>query len=126
MQNEQIFVISTQLYENYAAHDWGGMGECPQLWKAKGGMDYKITNVPDTVTTRELLQLCEQVGVGYCDNEFYREYHIHYQWADSEWLTPFERDQLVYDGHIQYPAPQLEYGYLVFLKQTNRQHPYAD
>jgi hypothetical protein len=35
-------VISTQVYENYGAHDWDGTGECPQYWKAKGGSDYVI------------------------------------------------------------------------------------
>ena len=35
-------LISTQVYENYGAHDWDGTGECPQYWKAKGGSDYVI------------------------------------------------------------------------------------
>ena len=33
-------LITTQNYENYGAHDWDGVGECPQYWKAKGGSDY--------------------------------------------------------------------------------------
>ncbi len=34
-------IISTQIYENYGAHDWDGTGLCPQRWKAKGGEDYQ-------------------------------------------------------------------------------------
>jgi hypothetical protein len=32
--------ITTQYMENYGAHDWDGVGECPQYWKFKGGEDY--------------------------------------------------------------------------------------
>ena len=41
-----MLVITTQVYENYGAHDWDGKGECPQYWKAKGGSEYKILGVP--------------------------------------------------------------------------------
>lgn len=30
-------VAYTQVYENYGAHCWDGVGDCPQYWKAKGG-----------------------------------------------------------------------------------------
>lgn len=29
--------IFTQLRENYGAHDWDGVGNCPQQWKNKSG-----------------------------------------------------------------------------------------
>ena len=35
-------LITTQVYENYGAHDWDGVGECPSYWKAKGGSDYVV------------------------------------------------------------------------------------
>ena len=38
-------VISTQHRENYGAHDWDGVGECPQYWKFKGGDTYVVSNV---------------------------------------------------------------------------------
>ena len=38
-------VINTQYKENYGAHDWDGVGECPQYWKFKGGSVYIIENV---------------------------------------------------------------------------------
>ena len=34
-----MLVIRTQIHENYGAHDWDGTGECPQYWKAKGGIN---------------------------------------------------------------------------------------
>ena len=38
--------VMTQIHENYGAHEWDGIGECPQMWKAKGGEDYIITGAP--------------------------------------------------------------------------------
>jgi hypothetical protein len=38
--------VMTQIHENYGAHDWDGVGECPQMWKAKGGEDYIIVGAP--------------------------------------------------------------------------------
>lgn len=35
-------VIHTQFRENYGAHDWSGVGECPQYWKNKGGDTYFV------------------------------------------------------------------------------------
>lgn len=33
-------VVMTQCAENYGAHDWNGVGQCPQYWKMKGGNEY--------------------------------------------------------------------------------------
>ena len=38
-------VISTQIRENYGAHDWDGVGECPQHWRCKGGDIYIVSNL---------------------------------------------------------------------------------
>lgn len=38
-------VISTQIRENYGAHDWDGKGTCPQYWKCKGGNTYVVSNL---------------------------------------------------------------------------------
>ena len=35
-------LITTQVRENYGAHDWDGVGECPQYWKSKGGNEYVL------------------------------------------------------------------------------------
>jgi len=39
-------LVSTQIHENYGAHDWDGTGDCPSHWKAKGGEDYIILGSP--------------------------------------------------------------------------------
>jgi len=38
-------VIQTQVKENYGAHDWDGVGVCPQYWKFKGGNTYVVENL---------------------------------------------------------------------------------
>lgn len=38
-------VISTQVFENYAAHDWNGEGDCPQYWKPKFGHTYIVSDI---------------------------------------------------------------------------------
>jgi len=38
--------VNTQIRENYGAHEWDGVGECPQCWKSKGGEDWVIMNAP--------------------------------------------------------------------------------
>jgi hypothetical protein len=35
-------IIGFQDMENYGSHAWDGNGECPQLWKPKGGIDYCV------------------------------------------------------------------------------------
>lgn len=40
-----VHVLSA-IRENYGAHDWDGSGECPQMWKNKGGDNYIISGVP--------------------------------------------------------------------------------
>lgn len=40
-------ILSTQYRENYGAHDWDGLGECPQYWKNKGGYEYVAAEMSD-------------------------------------------------------------------------------
>lgn len=39
-------LVTTQLRENYGAHDWDGEGACPQYWKIKGCYEYVVTLPP--------------------------------------------------------------------------------
>ena len=55
-------LITTQVRENYGAHDWDGTGECPQYWKFKGGNEYLVLNVEpslraEAVTSFRILAL---------------------------------------------------------------------
>ena len=64
-----MLVISTQVHENYGAHDWDGNGTCPQYWKAKGGADYKITNIPLNIDYLAVVALAGLEG----GNDYFRE-----------------------------------------------------
>ena len=106
-------LITTQVYENYGAHDWDGKGECPQYWKAKGGNDYVVKNfkanrrrsIADSAT-ETVMALRSQVEQ---DNQYYREHIIDFRVVADDYLTEFERSQLEYEGRITYPATELEF-----------------
>ena len=99
-------LITTQVYENYGAHDWDGVGECPQYWKAKGGTDYVVkkfkTNARRSIAesaTEAVMALRSQIEK---DNEFYRESIMDWRVVTDDYLTEFERDQLEYQGKIMF------------------------
>ena len=41
--------VLTQIRENYGAHDWDGVVDCPQHWKNKGGSTYVLSEEVDVV-----------------------------------------------------------------------------
>jgi len=96
-------LITTQTYENYGAHDWDGVGQCPQYWKAKGGSDYVVKKFKGDPTTA-VMALREQIE---CDNEAYRETIIDFRLVKDDYLTEFEQSQLDYEGKITYGAKEL-------------------
>ncbi len=55
-EKKMKIAIWTQYRENYGAHDWDGVGECPQYWKSKGGSCYVIENIEDSVNAQLLVQ----------------------------------------------------------------------
>ena len=97
-------LITTQVYENYGAHDWDGVGECPQYWKAKGGNDYVVKNVNVNTVTETVMALRSQIEQ---DNQAFREKIIGWEVVANGYLTEFERDQLEYEGKIRFPAKEL-------------------
>jgi hypothetical protein len=98
-------LITTQVYENYGAHDWDGVGECPQYWKAKGGNDYVVKKFKDlNKVTETVMALRGQIEQ---DNEGFRETIIGWEIVANDYLTEFEKDQLEYEGSIRYPAKEL-------------------
>ena len=98
-------LITTQVYENYGAHDWDGVGECPQYWKAKGGNDYVIKKFKDINRVTETVMAIR--GQIECDDRFYRETIINFEVVANDYLTEFEQSQLDYEGSIRYPAREL-------------------
>ena len=104
-------LISTQVYENYGAHDWDGKGECPQYWKAKGGNEYVVKNFKANIrrsiaesATETVMALRSQVEE---DSTGFRESIIDWRVVADDYLTEFEKDQLEYDGRIMFPAKEL-------------------
>ena len=98
-------LITTQVYENYGAHDWDGVGECPQYWKAKGGNDYVVKKFRDfSAVSETVMALRGQIEQ---DNDGFRETIIGWEIVANDYLTEFEKDQLEYEGSIRYPAKEL-------------------
>ena len=99
-------LITTQVYENYGAHDWDGLGECPQYWKAKGGMDYVVKKFKggSTDATMAIMGLRAQIE---SDNNAFRENIIDFRIVKDNYLTEFEQSQLDYEGEIRFPAKEL-------------------
>ena len=96
-------LITTQVYENYGAHDWDGKGLCPQYWKAKGGSDYVVKQFKGDATTTVM---CLRTQIE-CDNEHIRESIINWEVVADDYLTEFEQSQLDYEGKITYGAKGL-------------------
>ena len=98
-------LITTQVYENYGAHDWDGQGQCPQYWKAKGGSDYVVKKFKDlNKVTETVMALRSQIE---CNNEGFRETIIGWEIVGDKYLTEFEQSQLDYEGQIRFPAKEL-------------------
>ena len=101
-------LITTQVQENYGAHDWDGTGTCPSYWKFKGGNDYKYALGSVARNAEALAELVEyfrsQIEE---DNDYYRNHIIGWEVVADDYLTEFERSQLEYDGEIRYPATKL-------------------
>jgi hypothetical protein len=101
-------VISTQVYENYGAHDWDGTGECPQYWKAKGGSDYVIKRFKGGEEEAVKAIFCLRPKIE-SDDAFYRESILSWNIVGDDYLTEFEQSQLDYEGKIRFPATVLEW-----------------
>ena len=98
-------LITTQVYENYGAHDWDGVGECPQYWKAKGGNDYVVKKFKDfSAVSETVMALRSQIE---CDTEGFRESIIGWEIVGDKYLTEFEQSQLDYEGVIRFPSKEL-------------------
>jgi hypothetical protein len=102
-----MLVITTQVYENYGAHDWNGEGECPQYWKPKGGSEYKILDIPLNIDYNNLVRFALS-GIEQ-NNEHYRETMVGWTVEADDYLSWFEKSQLEYDGTIACPEPSMMY-----------------
>jgi hypothetical protein len=100
-------LITTQIYENYGAHEWDGKGECPQYWKAKGGMDYAVRGIKNSeLATMAVMSLRDKIEQ---NNEYYRESIIGWDLVSNDYLTDFEKSQLEHEGKIRFSPKELEW-----------------
>jgi len=91
-------LISTQTLENY------GSPEQPH-WKAKGGVDYVVRNVTDFNAVQALVdQVTPEIEQA---NDMFQEWIITWEIVEDDFLTQFEKDQLEYEGSIQFPAHEI-------------------
>ena len=99
-------LISTQVHENYGAHDWDGEGQCPQYWKAKGGNDYVVKQFKggESAATEAIMGLRSQIE---CNNDGFQETIIGWEIVGDKYLTEFEQSQLDYDGEVIYSPKEL-------------------
>lgn len=92
-------LISTQYMENYGDED-------APYWKAKGGTDYVVRDVPLNVA--ELMAIVDATrDQTEWRNPFSEQWIINWEVVADDYLTEFERSQLEYDGRITYPAKEL-------------------
>jgi hypothetical protein len=93
-------LITTQYRENY------GTAEEP-YWKFKGGENYFILGVDPVKVAPGVL--VEQVrGQIEYSGRMSEEYILDWELVADDYVTDFERDQLEYEGRIQFPAKILE------------------
>ena len=97
-------LITTQVYENYGAHDWDGVGACPQYWKAKGGSDYVVRNINVNKATETVMAIRGQIEE---DTDAFRETIIDWSIVADDALTEFEQSQLNYEGVIRYASKEI-------------------
>ena len=100
-----MLVIDTQDRENYAAHN-GFTGE--YYWKMKGGQSYKVLNIPQGADPAKIVETFRS-DIEDLDNDYYRSEIIEYSLQNDDWMSPFERSQLEYEGSIVAPEPTFDY-----------------
>jgi len=107
-------LIETQYKENYGAHDWNGIGECPQYWKYKGGEEI-IVEVDNFYFNDEMAQKKAEMIVDSMRDKieyktnFSEQYIIGVSFVEDDYQTEFEKSQLQYEGRIDFPARRINY-----------------
>ena len=98
--------IWTQDIENYGAHDWDGKGECPQYWKAKGGVDFFVPKFKggEQEASVAVMALRSQIEE---NSEYFRREVAGWQLVADDYLTEFEQSQLEYEGSIRFKSKEL-------------------
>jgi len=99
-----MIVLRTQYRENYGT-------PTEPYWKFKGGSEYKVTNVPITAATFDVVDAVRS-EVEY-NGPMSEQYILDWSVEDDGYLSEFEQSQLEYDGAILYPEPTINYEEIV-------------
>jgi hypothetical protein len=116
--------IFTQDQENYGAHDWDGVGEVPQYWKAKGGTDY-IVDVEgfrwnEEFADKKLRMIVDELRFIIDESsDYYRSSVLGYEKVEDDFMTDYEQSQLEYDGKVMYPAIRKTYNEMMLVNLEN-------
>ena len=99
-------LITTQVFENYAWREDGTVGTGAEAyWKAKGGDEYVVTGIWDQEeATTAVMCLREEIEKA---NDYMTETIVGWELLDNEELTPFEKDQMQFEGKILFPAKEI-------------------
>jgi hypothetical protein len=103
-----MLVIRTQIYENYAWVDGEIQTGSGAYWKAKGGTEYKIKNIPLNVDYDAIV---EMANVERAD-DYFMEHVVDWSIESDDYLSWFEKSQLEYEGDIEYAEPSVDYSEL--------------
>jgi hypothetical protein len=109
-------VIITQTRENYGAHDWDGVGTCPQYWKNKGGSEYIVDDIEHFVTIDDdfFAKNIQSIVYDYIapkieeSSDYFEESIINYSIEDNDYMSEFEKSQLEYEGFIRFYEPRID------------------
>ena len=120
-------VITTQVRENYGAHDWDGTGTCPQYWKFKGGSEYTVDNIEHFVTIDDdfFAKNIKSIVYDYIspkitqNSDLYEESIIDYSIEDDDYMSQFEKSQMEYDGKITYFEPRITIDGDIIARENN-------
>jgi hypothetical protein len=108
-------VIITQTRENYGAHDWDGVGTCPQYWKNKGGSEYIVDDIEHFVAIDDdfFAKNIKSIVYDYISpkisvtGNYFEENIINYSIEDNDYIPEYEKDQLAYEGFIRFYEPRI-------------------
>ena len=120
-------VITTQVRENYGAHDWDGTGTCPQYWKNKGGSEYIVDDMEHFVTIDDdfFAKNIKSIVYDYIspkitqNSDLYEESIIDYSIEDDDYMSQFEKSQMEYDGKITYFEPRITIDGDIIARENN-------
>ncbi len=106
-------VVETQVYENYAAHDYDGKGPAPEpYWKAKGGNTYIVARI----SLEEAVKGRAYIHATYIEpalpnmqrnDHWYHEYLVDWELVDIHEPTSYEREQLRWEDGFIYLAQDI-------------------